>query len=242
MIILNNFNFRWASVVALLLLNLSAVAEPLSSSALAEAAGSTRVLYTHPQSLNQPVAAKLWAGTERGGLWRSDDGGSSWVLASTLMRGLSVTAIVADPVNLETLYVGTGIADNAAVQAERGIFKSEDGGKNWSLLALTNAAVVGESWNRIHHIAVSRAGVLLAATSDKNLNGFIYRSTDGGEHWGLFPVYSGNTVGPRNTIHRIKFDPDNPNTAIFMDNFANVTHSADGGLTWQLVRKSTTCK
>lgn len=234
--------FKWVSVVAALLLSLSVVAEPLSSSALAEVAGPTRVLYTHPQSLNQHVATKLWAGSEHGGLWRSDDGGSSWVLASTLMRGLSVTAIVADPVNLETIYVGAGIADNADVPAERGIFKSEDGGKNWTLLALTNAAVVGESWNRIHHIAVSRAGVLLVATSDKKHNGFIYRSTDGGEHWGLFPVYSGNSVGPRNTIHRIKFDPENPNAAIFMDNFANVTHSADGGLTWQLVRKSTTCK
>lgn len=241
MIILNKLSVSLSGAVVTLLLSFSVLAESLSSSALAEVAGRTMVLYTHPQSLNEPVAAKLWAGTERGGLWRSEDKGNSWRAASDLMQGLSVTTVVADPGNDDIMYAGTGMGSNVALQ-ERGIFKSEDGGNSWVLLALTKPALVGESWSHINHIAVSTTGVVLAATSDKERNGFIYRSSDGGQSWGLFPVYVGSKVGPRNTIHRVKFDPENPNAAIFMDNFANVTHSADGGVTWQLVRKSTTCK
>jgi photosystem II stability/assembly factor-like uncharacterized protein len=241
MIILNLFNLKLISVVAILWLSLSAVAEPLSSSALAEVAGRTLVLYTHPQSLAQPVSGRLWAGTERGGLWKSEDNGKSWQAGSDLMQGLSVTSVVVDPRNSDIMYAGTGLGSDVALR-ERGIFKSEDGGKSWSLLALTNPAVVGANWSQVHHIAISTSGVLLVATADKERNGFIYRSADGGENWGLFPVYVGSKIGPRNTIHKVKFDPDNPEGAIFMDNYANITLSADGGRTWSLVRKSTTCK
>jgi len=63
--------------------------------------------------------------------------------------------------------------------------------------------MVGESWSHINHIAVSSAGVVLAATSDNNHNGFIYRSVDGGQTWGLFPVYTGSKVGPRNMVYKV---------------------------------------
>jgi len=82
---------------------------------------------------------------------------------------------------------------------------------------------------------------MLAATSDNQYNGFIYRSTDGGQTWGLVPVYVGSKVGPRNIIYKVRFDPDNPNTALFMDAYANVTHSSDGGATWSLAIKGKTC-
>jgi hypothetical protein len=42
-------------------------------------------------------------------------------------------------------------------------------------------------------------------------------------------------------VYKVRFDPDNPNTAIFMDAYANVTHSSDGGVTWRVVKKSSTC-
>lgn len=221
-----------------LVLSAGVQAEPLSASALAAACGRTLVMLTHPAEPN-----KLWAGTAQGGLWQSADGGNSWTLAAENTQGLAVTTIMLHPLNPNIIYVGTAAGDKPNLDTrDRGIFKSEDGGKSWALLALTNPAVVGASWGQINHIAISTTGVLLVATADKERNGFIYRSSDGGETWGLFPVYVASKIGPRNTIHKVKFDPDNPNGAIFMDNYANITLSSDGGRTWELVRKSTTCK
>ncbi|OYZ62783.1 MAG: hypothetical protein B7Y04_12975 [Gallionellales bacterium 24-53-125] len=191
--------------------------EFLSSSAMAAAGGRVLTLFTHPD-----FSQKLWAGTEQGGLWHSADGGITWSLATELMRGLTVSTVVADPVNADIMYVGTG--DGRSRQASRrgvGMFRSADGGKSWTLLPLTQPATVG---------------------ADHSRNGFIFRSVDAGKSWGLFPVYAGSETGPKNMIHKIRFDPANPNTALFMDDYANVTHSRDGGIIWSVAGKSSTCK
>lgn len=212
--------------------------EALSASAMAEVAGKVLILFTHPESSD-----KLWAGTARGGLWQSIDGGISWSLSSELMRDLTVSSIALDPGNPDIMYAGTGDGrSNEAALRGKGMFRSDDGGKNWTLLQLTRPATVGESWSHINSIAISKAGVVLAATSDHKRNGFIFRSVDAGLTWGFFPVYAGSKTGPKNMIHKVRFDPANPNTAIFMDDYANVTHSTDGGVSWNVVKKSSTCK
>ena len=216
----------------------NALAEPLSSSAMAEVAGRVLTLFTHPK-----LPHKLWAGTAHGGLWHSGDSGNTWRPVSDLMSNMTVSSLAVDPGNPDLMYAGTGEGrSNDVAFRGAGMFKSEDGGTSWALLPLTRPATVGENWSHINHIAISTAGVLLAATSDNSHNGFIYRSTDGGLNWGLFSVYTGSKVGPRNMVYKVRFDPENPNTAIFMDAYANVTHSIDGGMTWQVAGKSTTCK
>lgn len=212
--------------------------ELLSASAMAEAAGKVLILFTHPE-----FPDRLWAGTAHGGLWQSSDGGITWTLASELMRGLTVSSVTVDPGNPDIMFVGTG--DGRSRQSSRrgaGMFRSADGGKSWTLLPLTRPATVGERWSHINHIAISTDGVVLAATSDHQRNGFIFRSVDAGQSWGLFPVYTGSTMGPKNMIHKVRFDPANPNTALFMDDYANVTHSSDGGVSWNVAGKSSTCK
>lgn len=159
------------------------------------------------------------------------------------MSTLTVSSIAVDPGNPDIMYAGTGEGrSNEEALRGVGMFRSDDGGASWALLPLTRPATVGENWSHINHIAVSAAGVLLAATSDNSYNGFIYRSADGGQTWGLLPVYTGSKVGLRNMVYKVRFDPDNPNIAIFMDSFANVTHSVDGGLSWAVVKKSSTCQ
>ena len=216
----------------------SSLAEPMSSSAMAEEAGRVLTLFTHPK-----LPHKLWAGTAHGGLWHSGDTGITWRPVSDLMRNLAVSSLAADPGNPDLMYAGTGEGrSNDAAFRGGGMFKSEDGGASWALLPLSSPETVGENWSHINHIAISTTGVILAATSDNSHNGFIYRSTDGGLGWGLVPVYIGAKVGPHNMVYKVRFDPENPNTAIFMDAYANVTHSTDGGMTWQVAGKSTTCK
>jgi len=191
---------------------------------------------------DQGSEEKIWAGTTHGGLWSSVNTGQTWTLASGLMKNMAVGAIAFDPLNDAIIYAGTGEgrSNNSALRGH-GIFKSIDGGVSWSLLPLTDPAQVGDSWAHINAIAISAAGVILAATSDDKYNGFIYRSTDGGQTWGIVPVYIGSKVGPHNIIYKVRFDPDHPDTALFMDGYANVTHSTDGGITWSLARKGKTC-
>ncbi len=204
---------------------------------LDEVGGRVLTLYTHPL---QPH--KLWAGTSHGGLWHSVDEGRSWRLASDLITNRAVAALAADPLNPDIMFAGTGNGRTRDAAARgNGMYKSVDGGASWSLLSLTSPATAGENWSHINSIAVSTTGVLLAATSDHKANGFVYRSSDGGQSWGLVPVYAGSKVGPRNMIHQIKFDPANPNRAIFMDDYANLTHTLDGGVTWSIARKSPPC-
>lgn len=212
-------------------------AESLSASGVAKVAGRVLILFTHPE-----IPDKLWAGTAHGGLWHSGDGGISWLLASELMRGLTVSSMAVDPGNPDIMYAGTGDgrSSDAALRGT-GMYKSDDGGKTWVLLSLTRPETAGENWSHINSIAISKSGVLLAATSDHRRNGFIFRSVDGGQTWGLFPVYTGSKTGPKNMIHKVRFDPANPNTAIFMDDYANVTYSSDGGATWIVSKKGKTC-
>lgn len=212
-------------------------AENQSVASLDEVGGRVLIMFTQPAA-----PQKLWAGTTHGGLWHSVDTGATWRLASETMKNMAVGAVAADPLNANIMYAGTGEGrSNDAALRGHGMFKSGDGGLSWAVLPLTDPATVGENWSHINDIAISSARVMLAATSDNHYNGFIYRSVDGGQTWGLVPVYVGSRVGPRNIIYKVRFDPDNPDTALFMDAYANVTHSSDGGLTWSLARKGKTC-
>jgi photosystem II stability/assembly factor-like uncharacterized protein len=208
-----------------------------SVSSLDEVGGRVLFMFTDPTSLK-----KLWAGTTHGGLWHSVDAGQSWVLATGLMKNMAVGAVAAEPLNAEIMYAGTGEgrSNNVSLRGH-GMFKSSDAGRSWSALPLTDPAKAGDSWAHINAIAINSSGIVLAATSDNQYNGFIYRSIDGGQTWGVVPVYIGSKVGPRNIIYKVRFDPDNPDTALFMDAYANVTYSNDGGATWSVSKKGKTC-
>jgi photosystem II stability/assembly factor-like uncharacterized protein len=65
----------------------------------------------------------LMAGLERGGVYRSTDGGQSWkASASGMNPEASVADLVFDPANPEVLY---------AADLFSGVYRSEDGGASW---------------------------------------------------------------------------------------------------------------
>lgn len=135
------------------------------------------------------------AGGVTGGMWRSDDGGNSWLKTSAAGHIQSVSCVTQDtrPGHESTWYYGTGenygIASGtsfSALVSGDGIFKSTDNGQSWTQLPSTiadrpeNYAISGtfKQVSRIVIDPVDTNDVVMAAV----FNG-IMRSEDGGTSW-----------------------------------------------------------
>jgi len=140
----------------------------------------------------------LLAGVASGGLWRSTDGGGSWVKTTAQNVVQSVTCIEQDmrEGKTNTWYYGTGellsTTDRQFSVLPRtlgygnGIFKSVDNGATWTLLQSTSGGgIIGElteAFQGIWNIEVDQLNqeqdIVYAA-----VYGGIMRSADGGETW-----------------------------------------------------------
>jgi hypothetical protein len=168
-------------------------------------------------------ASRVFAGTASGGLWQSDDAGASWRPNFDFLPNLSVTTIVVDPSNPNTMYLGTGEASAGLVGV--GAFKSTDGGVTWAYLVSTNADATPD-WRFVNRLAIhpTQPQVLLAALTNNNLStGAIYRSADGGANWVRVSSFKALDIA---------FDPGNPANAVAGLDDGTIAFSRDAGLTW----------
>ncbi|MEP1093701.1 MAG: FlgD immunoglobulin-like domain containing protein [Cyclobacteriaceae bacterium] len=135
----------------------------------------------------------ILAGGVSGGVWKSIDGGSTWVRKSDPENRNSVTCLVQDtrPGKEDTWYHGTGeiFANSArgggAAYRGNGIYKSTDNGETWNSLPSTvdsEPSVFNSQFQYIWDIEVNHKNlaqdeILVAAF------GGILRSLDGGTTW-----------------------------------------------------------
>lgn len=129
----------------------------------------------------------LYVGAARGGVWKSTDGGVTWVPTSDHSESLAIGAVAISNSNPQTLYAGTGEGDiyyyrllytlnsvNAAYEGV-GILKTTDGGNTWTLQGA--AEFTGACF---YKLAVHPGDENTAfAASNRGL----YRTTDGGATW-----------------------------------------------------------
>jgi photosystem II stability/assembly factor-like uncharacterized protein len=75
----------------------------------------------------------IYAGTETGGLFKTTNGGSTWVNLTDNLKisALCVRDIAIDPNNTNRLIIGTG--EGVSKQPTTGVFESWDGGTTWKL-------------------------------------------------------------------------------------------------------------
>lgn len=136
----------------------------------------------------------LLAGGVSGGLWRSDDDGVSWSLTTGSSQLHSVTSVVQDTRagHENTWYYGTGeIRGNSASGGGAasfrgdGVFRSSDGGYNWSLLLATSGtspSSFSNDWQYVYRLVVD-TGEDFDDEIYAAIFGSIQRSTDGGASW-----------------------------------------------------------
>lgn len=140
---------------------------PVGSPTTSPANGTGRLhaIAFHPTDTNL-----FYIGTAYGGLWKTIDGGTTWGNSTVnLDKQIPVTGIgeiVIDKNNPNTMYVTTGENDDLLSNPSVGIYKSTNGGSNWSSTSLNF------TYLNNHHICKmvmdpDNSTTLFAATSER---------------------------------------------------------------------------
>lgn len=128
-------------------------------------------------------ANRIFIGTGAGGLWETNDGGTTWTTNTNNLAVLGCSDLAIDPTNVNIMYLATGDID-AGDTYSTGILKSTDGGLTWNTTGLAWPVSNGRRIGRLL-INPNNPNILLAATSMG-----IYRTTNAGVTWSN--VKSGN--------------------------------------------------
>lgn len=157
----------------------------------------------------------IYIGAPAGGFWYTTTGGNLWTTTTDNLPTLGVSAIVIDPMNPSTIYIGTGDRD-ASDAPGQGVFKSTDGGQNW----VQSNSGMGNAIVGCMLIDPANPQVLIAGCSSG-----VYKSIDGGATW----QYKAGGF-----FKDLTFKPGNTN--IIYGTYSGIfVRSTDKGETWTQV-------
>jgi photosystem II stability/assembly factor-like uncharacterized protein len=185
---------------------------------------------TSPKVLYAGSAGRYFA---EGGiiLHKSTDGGASW--KDSRAGTIASYGWAINPADPQILYapgdVYAGFPPNIT---DGGLFKSTDGGTNWSASGLTKTFV------RVVAIDPFSPNTLYAGTTDYDYDLAgppflgLFKSTDSGNSW--FAINNGLTdlIYTRSTVAALAIDPDDPNILYAGTSGLGVFRSADSGASW----------
>ena len=149
---------------------------------------------------------EYYFGASGGGLWKSDDAGTTWNPVTDHQIGsASVSSVQVCEANPDVVYIGTGESEiRGNIQQGDGVYRSDDAGATWRHIGLT--ASQNFSRIRIHPDDCDVAWVAAwGAHSAPNPERGVYKTTDGGESWRL--VLSRDE---RTGAQDISIDPNDP--------------------------------
>lgn len=125
----------------------------------------------------------LFVGAASGGVWKSQDGGTTFRPVFDKQKVQSIGAVALDPNNPQTVWVGTGESwTRNSVSIGDGIYKSTDGGETWTNMGLPNSerivsiTVHPKDSNTVYACV---PGKLWSDSADRGL----YKTADGGATW-----------------------------------------------------------
>jgi photosystem II stability/assembly factor-like uncharacterized protein len=184
----------------------------------------------HPKNSNVVLI-----GSAGGGVWKSLDGG---VRFNSIFDNYcqSIGAVAIDPNDPDNTYwVGTGETwTRNSVSAGDGIYKTNDGGKNWTKLGLEKTDRIASIQINPKNSNIIYVAALGALWGDSDERG-VYKTEDGGKSWKKI-LFVNNTTG----CSEIVMDQSNPEVlyAAFWE-FRRTAYSfSSGGLNSALYKSS----
>ena len=147
----------------------------------------------------------FYMGTTGGGVWKTEDGGSTWKNISDGYFGGSIGAVAVSEYDNNVIYVGGGeVTVRGNVSDGYGMFKSVDAGETWEFIGLKDSKHIPRI--RIHPknpdiVYAAVLGDLYKSTQERG----VYKSTDGGKTWRKV-LYANSDAGAVDLI----IDPNNP--------------------------------
>ncbi len=200
--------------------NITANWMPLGPSPIPSGGGAGRLNCIAINPLNTNT---IYVGAPDGGVWKSNDGGTSWNTTTDLLATLGVSDIVIDPNDTSIVYIATGDGDGRDSYST-GVMKSVDGGATWNL--------TGFNWQTNSRRYICRlildptnSNILLAGTKTG-----ILKTIDGGANW--------TPPMPNIRIYDMQFKPNNHNI-IYASGDTAIYRSLDNGNTFTTIYSTT---
>lgn len=170
------------------------------------------------------LAGRVVAGTAGGGIWTSDNNGTTWTARTDTRPNLAIGAVAVDPKNANHLIAGTGEANQCGdCYAGVGILVSTNGGTTW--ISQNPANVF--TGKHIAEVAIdpSNSNHQFAAT-----DGGLYVTTNGGTTWAkpTSPTYT----AVDGNITAVVINPKTPSIVYIGGGAKTVAKSSNGGVTW----------
>ncbi|MEQ1903645.1 MAG: hypothetical protein ABL888_05645, partial [Pirellulaceae bacterium] len=182
-----------------------------------------------------------------GGVWKTEDGGTTWKNISDGFFGGSIGAVAVAPSDHNVIYVGGGeVTVRGNVSSGEGMHKSVDGGKTWTKCGLDDSRHIARI--RIdpkdpNRVFVAALGHLYGPNPERG----IFRTNDGGKTWEKV-LFVNNEVGAVDLI----IDPNNSST-LYASTWrvlrtpyslesggpgSGLWKSTDGGTTWNEITRA----
>ncbi len=125
----------------------------------------------------------VFVGSASGGVWKSINGGTTFKPVFDKQNVQSIGAVAIDPTNPNNVWVGTGESwVRNSVSIGDGIYKSTDGGENWTNMGLKDSEHIA----KVLIDPKDSNTVCACATGhlwDDNEERGVYKTTDGGKTW-----------------------------------------------------------
>ena len=183
-----------------------------------------------------------YMGAAGGGVWKTEDAGSSWENISDGFFGGSIGAIAVAPSNPNVIYVGGGeVTVRGNVSHGYGMWKSVDAGKTWKSIGLEDSRRIPRIRIDPDNPDIVYAAVLGHLYGPSQQRG-VFKSVDGGENWKRV-LFANEDAGAVDLV----IDPGNPDTLyattwkILRTPYSlesggegsGIWKSTDAGATWQ---------
>lgn len=197
--------------------------------------GRMAIHHTNPDIVYVGAMGRTWGPNEERGLYKTTNGGKSWEKILYVDDQTGIIEVEMHPTDPDTLLVATWQRERDIYDVGEpamsdgpgsGVWKTTDGGKNWTRLNGANGLPTGKMGRTGITWSVSNPNIVYLITGGARLeqsqNG-VWKSTNGGDNWTKV-----NDIAPRPMYYsQIRVDPKNPDIVFVLG--VQLARSTDGG-------------